>query len=74
MAYGITSERRSKLDQNVSLELTVAIGPLRIVVITSSIGTTMKTGVESVPATAPKISQDSGASRLESSNQKAYAV
>jgi len=67
-------ERHSKLTQSVSSPLTGATGPLRIAVTTSSIGTTMKTAVESVSATARKISPDSADSPSGSSNPKGYAV
>jgi hypothetical protein len=67
-------ERQSKQTQSVSSILTVAIGRLKIVVITSSIGTTMKTGVESVPATARRISHGCADSPSGSSNPKRSAV
>jgi len=58
VAYGVTSRKVDEADPERVLNVNRGIGRSRIAVITSSIGTTMKTGVESVPATAGKYHTD----------------
>ena len=64
IAYGLTSRTPPKPARNAFSRSTAASGRLRTVATTSSIGTTMKTAVASVPATARKTSPAFAASPL----------